>query len=90
MKGPGIRLDLDVRREWECPECGKRGKTGGDVVTLRCSCCSGDVNMQLVEKLRQVRSFADVIERIRTEPKMVSEEASPSATNGLPESGAPG
>jgi hypothetical protein len=65
MKGPGIRLDLDVRREWECPECGKHRRVTGETVSVRCNCTKGGANMKLVESRRQTRSFADVIERVQ-------------------------
>jgi hypothetical protein len=38
MKGPRGRLKHDVRRVWECPACGKRERTGGQVVTRLCPC----------------------------------------------------
>jgi hypothetical protein len=38
MKGPGNRIRHDVRRIWECPACGRREKTSGQVVCLRCNC----------------------------------------------------
>lgn len=65
MKGPGVRLDLDVRREWECPECGKRRRVTGETVSLRCNCTRDGAHMKLVESRRQTRSFADVIERVQ-------------------------
>ncbi len=36
IKGPGIRLDLDVRRVWRCPTCQRVLKTAGHVVSRRC------------------------------------------------------
>jgi tRNA(Ile2) C34 agmatinyltransferase TiaS len=41
MKGPFGRLQFEVRREWECPVCRRRERTGGHVVTLRCRHCQG-------------------------------------------------
>ncbi|HEX6985251.1 MAG TPA: hypothetical protein VF170_07735 [Planctomycetaceae bacterium] len=60
MKGPGFRLDLDVRRVWECPACGRRLKTSGDVVRVDCD-CRGDSPpaMRLVEKLHRTESPFD-------------------------------
>jgi len=66
VKGPGIRLDLEVRREWECPLCGKRRRATGDVVALRCGCTRDKESMKLLEGQRQTRSFAEVIERIQS------------------------
>jgi len=38
MKGPGFRYDLDIRRVWECPKCGKRLRYLGHVTSKRCNC----------------------------------------------------
>ncbi len=60
MKGPGFRLDLDVRRVWECPACGKRLKLSGDVTQVACD-CRGEASpaMRLVERLRRTESPFD-------------------------------
>lgn len=50
MRGPGIRLDLDVRRVWRCPQCGKQRRVGGEVTTVTCTCGKP---MQLVEEGRR-------------------------------------
>jgi len=54
MKGPGIRIDLDVRRLWRCPRCGDERKATGTVTARVCSRaeCAG-VWMRLVEPLRK-------------------------------------
>jgi hypothetical protein len=78
MKGPGNRIELDVRRIWECPQCHKQRRTSGEVASLRCGCTSGGENMRLVEKQRLVRSFADVIERVTHVPD-TDESEQPSA-----------
>ena len=54
MKGPGMRLALDVRRVWECPECGRRRKTDGHVVAKRCNCQKEGVWMRLIEERGQI------------------------------------
>ena len=36
IKGPGIRLDLDVRRVWRCPKCQRVLKTAGPIPSRRC------------------------------------------------------
>ena len=36
IKGPGIRLDLDVRRVWRCPQCQRVLKTAGHITSRRC------------------------------------------------------
>jgi hypothetical protein len=41
MKGPFERLKYDLRRVWECPQCGLKQRTDGTVTTLFCKCKSG-------------------------------------------------
>mgnify|MGYP001309546477 CR=1 FL=1 len=36
IKGPSIRLDLDVRRVWRCPTCQRVLKTAGHITSRRC------------------------------------------------------
>ncbi len=59
IKGPGFRLDLDVRRRWVCPECGRHRRTSGRVSAQKCSCepGSGPVWMKLEEPQRPSREF---------------------------------
>src|SRR5262245_7178595 len=38
VKGPGLRIDLDVRRIWCCAKCGKTVRTAVQVVAQRCGC----------------------------------------------------
>ena len=42
MKGPGNRVDLDVRRLWRCPRCGREQKAGGQVVSVTCHCAGAE------------------------------------------------
>ncbi len=67
MKGPGQRIDLDVRRIWKCPQCGKTRKLGGEITSVRCNCRREDVWMQLVE----------VEEDSATSPEPVDESPAP-------------
>ena len=55
MKGPGSRIDLDVRRVWRCPVCGRRAKAEGGVTSKRCFCTPEGTWMKLVEERRQIR-----------------------------------
>jgi hypothetical protein len=57
MKGPGMRIDLDVRRVWECPACGRRRRAEGSVTALKCVCQPDGVQMKLIEGRRTVRKF---------------------------------
>ncbi|MGC1276520.1 MAG: hypothetical protein WBC44_22700 [Planctomycetaceae bacterium] len=60
MKGPGFRLDLDVRRIWECPECGRCLKRSGGVTQIDCDCrLDAPVAMRLVEKCHKTESPFD-------------------------------
>lgn len=38
MKGPFERLKYDLRRIWECPQCGHKVRTDGTVTTQFCRC----------------------------------------------------
>ncbi len=55
MRGPGIRLDLDVRRLWSCPACGSQRRLLGDVASPLCLCREGGVVMQLTADSRLLR-----------------------------------
>ncbi len=67
IKGPGLRLDLDVRREWQCPECNRLWKTEGDVISLRCHCHAPGPWMKLIEREHELLAenypFPQKIER---------------------------
>jgi hypothetical protein len=49
MKGPGMRLDLDIRRVWRCPACGREARSEGQIVTRFCGCTKEGIAMRLVE-----------------------------------------
>lgn len=49
MKGPGFRLDLDIRRKWICPKCGDIRRSRGFVTAQSCGCEDGGVWMTLHE-----------------------------------------
>jgi hypothetical protein len=57
IKGPKGRFKHDVRRVWQCPACGRRAWTGGNVVNRLCPCGAGEdpprpTWMRLVEEPR--------------------------------------
>lgn len=58
MRGPGLRLKYDVRRLWQCPECGYERHAPATEVTVRCHCNEQDPWMKLVEPQRQIRPAA--------------------------------
>ncbi|MDA1017846.1 MAG: hypothetical protein O3A00_25740 [Planctomycetota bacterium] len=49
MKGPGFRLDLDIRRKWICPKCGDIRHSGGHFTAQFCTCQDGGTWMALQE-----------------------------------------
>lgn len=55
MRGPGMRLKLDVRRMWQCPRCGAQRKLPAHVTTVRCQCVSEPTFMKIVEPQRLAR-----------------------------------
>lgn len=61
MKGPGNRIDLDVRRIWKCSRCGRVAKYLGDVVALRCSCGAEPTWMQLSDAPRRPRAVQHAV-----------------------------
>ncbi len=56
MRGRPPLSRRDVRRQWECPVCGKRLKTPGHIVNQSCTCKSGDAPawMRLCEKTEEL------------------------------------
>jgi hypothetical protein len=55
MKGPGLRIDLDVRRHWRCPRCSRERRAAANVTSVTCGCVPDNPQMQLVEAQRRVR-----------------------------------
>lgn len=53
MKGPQGRIQLDIRRVWECPQCKTRIKMLGNTTHKLCSCQKDGVWMKIVEEPRQ-------------------------------------
>jgi hypothetical protein len=51
MKGPFERLKYDLRRIWECPQCGHKQRTDGTVTTMVCRCGKPNTNPPVVMKL---------------------------------------
>ena len=61
MKGPGMRIELDVSRIWRCPACGRTVGTRGTETARRCFCSGTETWMDLVEPIRRPRDFSEVI-----------------------------
>jgi hypothetical protein len=51
-----MRLDLDVRRHWQCPACGTERHTSGQVTFVRCHFCKDHRAMSLIEQPRPPRT----------------------------------
>lgn len=96
MKGPGLRIDIDVRRAWRCPVCGQSQRLGLDITAPRCPCVRDGVPMKLVEEKRpdrkalrpELRSMLDRIQAGEEFPRMTSLMSS-EAESG-PREGRPG
>jgi hypothetical protein len=58
MKGPDNRKRFLVKRVWQCPRCGVKEWTAGDVVQRVCTQCGGPnpTFMKLVEDLPRPRT----------------------------------
>ena len=54
MKGPGLKLDLDVRRLWKCPQTGETIRLSGDVVSKSIQVEGKEVFMKLMEEQRSL------------------------------------
>lgn len=80
MKGPGLRIDVDVRRAWRCPVCGQSQRLGLGVTAPRCPCVRDGVPMKLTEEQRpdrkalrpELRSMLDRIQAGEEFPRMTS------------------
>jgi hypothetical protein len=51
MKGPFERLKYDLRRIWECPQCGHKVRTDGSATTQFCRCGKNNTNPPVAMKL---------------------------------------
>ena len=51
MKGPFERLKYDLRRIWECPQCGHKVRTDGTATTQFCRCGKSNTNPAIAMKL---------------------------------------
>ncbi len=70
MKGPGLRIEIDVRRAWRCPTCGQNQRWPTDITAPRCFCVRDGVPMKLAEGQRPGRldlrpELRSVLDRIQ-------------------------
>ena len=97
MKGPGLRIEIDVRREWRCPTCGQNQRWPTDITAPRCYCSRDGVPMKLAEGQRpgrldlrpELRAVLDRIQGGEEIPRLMSlisgeSDAGASRTRGRP------
>ena len=80
MKGPGLRIEIDVRRAWLCPTCGQGARLTMDITAPRCPCVRDGVPMKLAEGQRpgrlalrpELRSMLDRIQGGEEFPRTTS------------------
>lgn len=93
MKGPGLRIDVDVRRAWRCPTCGQSQRLPTDSTAPRCLCIRDGVPMKLDEGQRLGRLFLrpelrSIVDRIQAGEEftrlmpVVSAESEPGGFGG--------
>lgn len=61
MRGPMVRLNLDVRRLWRCPQCGYERRLPADQTAVHCHCSDSKPFMQLVEERRAARPVPEIL-----------------------------
>lgn len=91
IKGPGLRIDLDVRRVWKCPQCESIRRTEGSIASVVCDCADGNVQMQLIELPRPLAQPPEaLVARYANLPKVVIEEdTEPLAVDANTDGGTP-
>lgn len=74
MKGPGLRNDLEIRRTFRCPQCGRTVLRLGDVVSQTCNCTDPPVWMLIQPDAEKRQFHFDKIEIPLTEEDLVIRE----------------
>lgn len=90
MKGPGLRIEIDVRRAWRCPTCGQNQRWPTDITAPRCFCVRDGVPMKLAEGQRpgrldlrpELRSVLDRIQGGEEIPRLMSPISADSDAGG--------
>lgn len=88
MKGPGLRNDLEIRRTFRCPQCGRTVLRLGDVVSQSCNCTDPPVWMQIQPEVQKRIFKFEKIEIPLTEEDLVVRER-PRRMPAPPPEGAP-
>ncbi len=84
MKGPGQRIRYDVRRVWQCPQCGAVAKTAPQQVALECVMHEKPVWMKLLEPPEQVMPQTQPRKASRRKGKKPSQAAAAGDTPQQP------
>lgn len=74
MKGPGLRNDLEIRRTFRCPQCGRTVLKLGDVVSQTCPCTDPPTWMQIQPDPPKRSFHFDKIEIPLTEEDLIVRE----------------
>lgn len=88
MKGPGLRNDLEIRRTFLCPKCGRTVLRLGDVVSQTCNCSDSPVWMLIQPEVKKPPFKFEKIEIPLTEEDLVIRER-PRRMPAPPPEGAP-
>lgn len=80
VRGPGMRMKLDVRRRWRCPLCDFERRLPASVTSVRCSCSSDAPFMKIVEGQRRPRPTPEPLNPyLEFEPDAETESPIPKA-----------
>jgi hypothetical protein len=74
LRGPGLRNDLEIRRTFKCPNCGRTVLKLGDVVSQTCPCTDPPTWMQIQPPAPKTVFKFDKIEIPLTEEDLVIRE----------------
>lgn len=89
MKGPGLRNDLEIRRMFKCPQCGRTVLKLGDEVSVTCPCTDPPTWMKIQPDPPKRTFHFDKIEIPLTEEDLVIRERPrrmpPPPPEGVPE-----
>lgn len=89
MKGPGLRVDLDVRRVWRCAKCGRTVRTVGQVTAQRCGCTSDATQWMHLEPAVKKEPFQAPVREHLPEAWEVEESAAAAAAPSPADAEAP-
>lgn len=74
MKGPGLRNDLEIRRTFLCPQCGRSVLRLGDVVSQTCACTNPPTWMLIQPEVKRRVFKFDKIEIPLTDEDLIVRE----------------